>query len=329
MGEIDPSRVKLDVRSVLRASARTGALVVALAVVAAPRPVCAAPAADEALAETLFSSGKELMKERRWDDACAKFDAARKLSPGIGVTMWLAECHENAGRLATAWLYFRDAAASARARSDDRAKLADDRARKLEGRVARVRLVADDGFHGDVYRDAVKLPAEAIGEATPVDPGTYRYRFVEPGRPTREVRVEVKEEGRTYEVRASGGAVVADAVVAAPAPAPRPARPAEARAGRGLGYVLLGVGAVGVAVGSGFGLDAATKHARSNDGHCTGALCDAEGVELRDQALASATVSTIAFAVGAAALVAGAAVFLGVFDRARPAAVRSMTSLSW
>lgn len=351
MTKRDSSRNRPDIRSgrlgqtpalraVLRAPARVGAsLVLSLSIFAASSPVSAAPAADEALAETLFTSGKELMKERRWDDACAKFDAARRLSPGIGVTMWLADCHENAGRLATAWIYFRDAAAFARARSDDRAKLADDRARKLERRLARVRVVVGDAFHGEVYRDGVKLPPEAVGEATPVDPKTYRYRFVEAGQ-AREVLVEVKEEGRTYDVKPSEGVIVAQGAPA-PAPAPPPAPLASSRApdssasvgeprkSHALGYVFFGIAAAGVGVGSGFGFDAANKHEQSNDGHCTGTRCDAEGVDLRDRALASATVSTIGFAVGAAALVAGVAVFLGVFDRTRTSAVRSTSGLAW
>ena len=315
------------VGSLLLRARAAGALVLLLALVlGAAREARAAGTADEALAESLFTSGKTLMNERRWDEACAKFDAVRKLSPGIGVTMWLAECHEKAGRLATAWLYFREAATSARTRSDDRAALADTRAKKLEPRLARVRIVAG-GFRGEVFRDEVKLPEGAIGEAMPVDPGKYRYRFVEAGRPDREAIIHVTEEGRTYDVSPPEAAAAPSIPSATPPTrqAPAPSEPAKSRV---LGYVLLGVAAAGIGVGSGFGLDAAAKRDRSNEGHCTGNVCDAEGIGLRDRAFESATLSTVAFVVGAGALVASAAVFLGVFDSA-PRRAGTTAVLRW
>lgn len=316
------------------------ALAIGLALSTSTSAARAAGAADEALAETLFTSGKALMRDQRWDEACAKFDSARKLSPGIGVTMWLAECHEKAGRLATAWIYFREASASAGAHADDRKKLADARAKKLEPRLARIRIDAQ-GFAGEIYRDDVKLPEGVTGEVTPVDPGTYRFRFVETSGAARVVTVDARDEGRTYDVRPSDGAPIANA---APAPKAAPpneratnaARPlgkadTEASASRPvvshtIGWALLGVAAVGVGVGAGFGLDASSKNDRSNDGHCVGNACDREGLALRDDAFGSATVSTIAFAVGAGALAAGVLVLLDVFGHTAPRATASVGS---
>lgn len=286
-----------------------------------------ADAADEALAETLYTSGKALMSEKRWDEACTKFDSARKLSPGIGVTMWLADCHEQAGRLASAWLYFRDAAANARSRGDGRASLAEARARKLEPKLPRVRVIAQ-GYRGEIFRDGVKLPDGALGEATPIDFGTYRYRFVDDERVARELVVTVSEESRTYDIspeEASPVSTPPDATDATTAPSnPEPDVPVVAPPKRRtLGYVFMGLALVGGGLGAGFGVDALGKRDRSNDGHCTGNLCDAEGVSLRDRALASATISTVSFAVAAVALAAGSAIFLGVFDRSPSASARA------
>lgn len=290
---------------------------------------------DDVAAESLFASGKALMKERRWSEACAKFDASRKLSPGIGITLWLADCEEKAERTASAWLHFREGASLARQQGDSRVSLAEDRAKKLEAKLSRVRVVLD-GFRGQVLRDGVELPAGALDTATPVDPGRYTFRFVERGRPTREAIVEVSSDARLVDVRVSDARDVEDApassAASAPAPASVPVRAeAEARPSRTAGYVLLGISAVGLGVGTAFGVSAANAKSQSNDGHCTGNTCDAEGVSLRDDAFGRATVSTIAFGVGLVALGAGVLVFTGVFDKspAKSAVSASLGGLRW
>jgi hypothetical protein len=48
----------------------------------------------------------------------------------------------------------------------------------------------------------------------------------------------------------------------------------------------------------------------SNSGHCHGNLCDQAGVDLRSEAKSNALASTIAFALGSAAVVGGVVVWL-------------------
>jgi hypothetical protein len=286
----------------------------------------AAAPADEAMAEQLFTSGKALMNEHRWPEACAKFDAARKLSPGIGITLWLAECHERGGRLASAWLFFREAATTARAKGDPRGKVAEGRVEQLLPRLARLRIVVPAGWGGQVLRDDLRLPREVLGEATPIDPGRYRYRFLGDDGETSELTVEIAEEGRTYEIKPADATPVLrppsttpPPPVAASAAVPPPAAPPS----RLPGWLALGAGAIAAGVGAGFGLDAASKQSASDDGHCVARSCDAEGVRLRDAAFDSALVSTVAFAVSGVAIAAGVLVFTGVFDRRRAAALGS------
>ena len=293
-------------------------------------PARASGAADEAAAEALFAAGKGLMTNLRFDEACAKLDASRRLSPGIGITMWLADCHEKAGRLASAWLGFRDAVSLARASGDSRAKLAEGRAAALEPRLARVRVMAE-GFIGNVYRDDVLLPPGALDLPTPVDRGMYRYRFVAPNGATRATTVTVSEDGHLYEVRPADGEPATDprtTMTVSPAARVRTevSSATPAARDRTWGFVFFGLAAVGAGVGTGFGLAAAEKQSASNDGHCSDNLCDGQGVSLRDSALRSATVSTLAFAVALVAAGAGTAIFLGVFDRSSS---RSSSRSSW
>jgi serine/threonine-protein kinase len=72
-----------------------------------------------------------------------------------------------------------------------------------------------------------------------------------------------------------------------------------------VGFVVGAAGIVGVGVGSYFGVAAISS---KNDGaaHCSGKFCDAQGLSDENDAHTKATVSTVAFAVGAVALAAGA-----------------------
>src|SRR5450755_429104 len=75
-------------------------------------------AQDKAAADSLFDDGKRLVAAGDFEHACPKFEASLKLSPRVGVKLNLADCYEKAGRTASAWAEFREAAAFA-ARSND------------------------------------------------------------------------------------------------------------------------------------------------------------------------------------------------------------------
>ena len=106
-------------------------------------------------------------------------------------------------------------------------------------------------------------------------------------------------------------AVVPPVAGAAPPPGPTPPPKLEpfttkpAAWQRPTGYALGGVGIVAIGLGAYFGIDT-FKQRDARDPHCVGTFCDAEGVRLNDKAHTSATISTVAFAIGAAALGAGA-----------------------
>jgi hypothetical protein len=78
----------------------------------------------------------------------------------------------------------------------------------------------------------------------------------------------------------------------------------SALAGRWPALVAGGVGVVGVVVGSVFGLKSMSDSDESEK-HCSGNQCTAEGVALRDDALAAGNVSTVGFIIGGVGLAAG------------------------
>jgi len=98
--------------------------------------------------------------------------------------------------------------------------------------------------------------------------------------------------------------------------APNESPPATAQPQHGLPtstYLLAGLGIIGLGVGAGYGMRA-TSLASQADGYCDGRACrDQKGIDLRNDANASATVSTISVGVGLAAI--GAAVWTGLSPR--------------
>jgi hypothetical protein len=69
------------------------------------------------------------------------------------------------------------------------------------------------------------------------------------------------------------------------------------------------VGIAGIGLGSFFGLHAKSLHDDAETNHCDPLTCDEAGVSLTKDARTNATISTIAFSAGAAALVAGLVVY--------------------
>src|SRR5580700_11230615 len=86
-------------------------------------------------ADALFNAGRSLLEAGEYSDACPKFAESQKLAPGLGVTLYLADCYERLGRTASALAEFRRAVTIALARGDARGTVAEQRASSLEGRV--------------------------------------------------------------------------------------------------------------------------------------------------------------------------------------------------
>ena len=304
----------------------------------------AAYAADPAGAQALFTEGKRLMTAGQFADACPKLEESQRLDPGIGTLFQLATCHQHVGKTATAWAEFLDVAAEAKsAGQKDREKAARDKASALESQVSKIviatRLRNADSVPGlEIKRDGVDVGRGQWGVALPIDPGEHKIVATAPGKKRWETTTRVASDGKTTTIEIP---VLEDAprpvavvppppstVTAAPAPTPVAVQPsaapntttgastetttnapADADANRGstqriVGVVIAGIGVAGIATGSVFGVMSKSKHDDSS-AHCDGNVCDATGVQLRDDARTNGNISTIAFGAGAAALVGG------------------------
>jgi len=279
-------------------------------------------ASNRAAAEALFNQGRSLAASGKYAEACPKFEASEKLDPGLGTILNLADCYEKLGKTASAWAEYREAIPLARAAgSKVREDLATERAKALESRLSMLTIramVGEDSAGLDIRRDGIPVQPAELGSPIPVDPGPHTVEAVAPGKQKWSSTVELSDAQKlSVEVPA----------LTASAPAPVPAKPitappveqsaATSSSQRTVAMVVGAVGVVGVGVGAVFGLGASSKWSDAKS-HCSAYPygCDAEGVDARASANSKATVSTVAFIVGGAAL-AGAAVLWFTADSSK------------
>lgn len=135
--------------------------------------------ADAAAADVLFTDARKLMEEKRYLEACLKFEGSYKEEPTLGTLLNLANCNEVSGQLATAWARWGEAEAKARQQNDDRAELARERREALAPRLPKLTVQVINPRPGlSVLRDDVELPAGSFGSALPVDPGLHAVQVV-------------------------------------------------------------------------------------------------------------------------------------------------------
>jgi hypothetical protein len=282
---------------------------VALVVVVVAASAAPASADPQAEAVVLFDQGIKDMKAGRLDKACPELQASLDLVKDSGTKGALARCHGLAGRLATAWLLWRELADTAPTRdlrSDAAAQAA-----KLEPRLPRytIRLARA------VPRVTVQINGRSVATNVPVpvpiDPG--KLSVSASGQDTEVwTRDYTAVEGQTLTIEIPE---LAPRVVAVKRPRPverAPVEPAKP-AGRGRRVVALVLGGVALGAAGGgtyFGLDARREY-RAAERLCDGAIdqCPPDQVSASqrrvDDARVSATWSTaMVGAAGAVALTA-------------------------
>jgi serine/threonine-protein kinase len=294
-------------------------------------------ASDKVAAETLFEEGRKLVNQGQYVAGCRKLAESQRLDPGTGTLLNLADCYERAGRTATAWATWREAAAAARSSGQtEREQLAREHATALEAKLVRLAIdVADTNRVPGltISRDDAPVSEALWGSSVPVDPGRVVVRASAPGyqawstevqiaadRPETRVSVPALSSlGAAPPVGTVPGQSVpgqsTDAVPGASPPGgtvPGGAVPGTADSGtpgsgrRVLGIVAVSLGGVGVAVGSYFGLKAKSKYSDSKV-YCTTSInvCQPQGVQLRNEAISAGNLATVGFALGGVALVGG------------------------
>ena len=300
----------------------------------APRAALAQTAEDKAAAQAAFDEGKRLMIAHAYADACPKFAESLRRDPGIGTMLGLADCFEKNGQTASAWAEFHEAAGAAARKGDKRESIARENSARLEPLLSKVvvRVSPEADVRGLVIkRDGVEVGRASWGEAVPVDPGVHAVAASAPGRLDWQTTVSVASEPSTQTVAiprldAAPTPPPAEASAAPPQAPPPPNDSRVTAEDRGrpqriAAVAVAGAGAVGVVVGIAFGLHAKSQLDASNsNGHCNASdACDGPGLSLRSSAESAALVSTVAFALGGAAIAGGAVLWFTAPSGDRPA----------
>ena len=274
-------------------------------------------AGQRAIAEALFREGRDLMKAGRTPEACRKFEESLRLDRVLGTLLNSAVCHEEEGKISTAWAEFTEAAErAAKEGQADRVTFANDRAAELAPRLPRLAIMvqAASSTPGlEVTRDGTPLGSGAWNTSLPIDPGNVVIEATAPDHEPWRGVVRVEErEARTIEVPAlRKKPKPPPAPVVQPAPvAPPPPPPQFWTATRTAGVIVTGAGAAVLTVGGLFGLDAINKRADS-DAYCSGDQCtDQRGVSLNEDAKRSAGIADVATGIGAALTITGVALLV-------------------
>jgi hypothetical protein len=240
--------------------------------------------ADDVVAagEALFRRGLEDMLAGRFATGCPALAESNRLDPRLGTLFTLAECHANAGEIASAVAHYQDflvavnrLPAAQRVRHRERVQVAERRKAELEPVVPQLILSLRPGTdpRAVVMRDGITLGQPARGVPLPIDPGRHVVSVQLPGGERQEVMVDIAR-GETKEVIlpppstvAAPGAVGKGASASLRgSPQPPPPAVAVPRPGRlrRVGAVVGGAGAI-VTIAGGASLVVAWLKVRSID----------------------------------------------------------------
>jgi serine/threonine-protein kinase len=295
-------------------------------------PARAQQSSNKVAAEALFEQGRQLVAAGKYADACPKLADSQRLDPSSSTLLNLASCYEKAGRTATAWATYKEAASSANATNRKEYQAAAERhAAALEPKLAHATITAAAPVDGlEISLDGSPVVKSAWGAAIPVDAGSHAVEARAPGKKPYSGKIDVKADGDSIafavpELEAAPEAPAPVAPVVAPAPAPppeaaaaptQPAAPVETApyiSGQRLAAVIVGgVGVVGVGVGTLFAFSAKSKYDDSLKlcSQTDQNVCSQAGVSQRDDARSAGNLATVGFIVGGVALATGAVLWL-------------------
>ncbi len=260
---------------------------------------------DKAAAEALFEEGLALVEKGEIAAACERFAESQRRDPQLGTLLYLATCHEQQGKTATAWVEFKDALGQAeQARNAARIDQAKQGVTRVEAVLARVRL-----------KVAAPAPAQKItingreirtfDTALPYDPGELVIEAEAPDRVKSQTKVMLAPGPGTTEVEIAELAIAELAIGKKPdGPAEKP----EPERDRTLAYIVGGAGLGVVALGLAFGGVAMSEQSSADD-ECDGRFCTQEGLDGHDRADAWAWASNVSIGVGVAAVGTGVLLF--------------------
>lgn len=291
---------------------RTLATALPLAIVLVAGGARTASAQDrEVDAERLFREGQKLLEERRFGEACPKFEAAYNKDHSLGTLINLAFCHKEQGALWYAWMEFREAEVKAtELNRPDRRDFAKQRIAELEKLLPKV--VIDNPQKvplTDVLVEDRKVWEAERGAVFAAEAGQRRFIFKARGKKKGALLINITKGDKLQHVSVpdmEDGSDEPPPKVETPSDGPKLEAPAHAEPRDGstqrtIGWIALGVGGVGAVLGSIEGISAISSPCAG------GKTCSADD---KSSGNTSATIADVAFIVGAVGVVGGIALIL-------------------
>jgi len=260
----------------------------------------------DARAKALFDEGKTAFAEGNYGVACDKLAASYKLAQLSSTRGLLAACYEKIGKLASAWVAYRDSAAIAERQGNaERAQAARDKAAELEPKLAKlaidVKAVATIAGI-EITIDGVAQPRAALDGPLPIDGGPHVIAADALGYKKWTTTIDIADGEKQ---RTAVPALVAD-----------PAELEEAKGGgrklsrrKLIGLAIGGGGVVTLGVSIAFGVAAKLEW---NGAHCTsdGVCPDIDAKAKADSAARTANIATVLGIAGVALAATGAVIYL-------------------
>jgi tetratricopeptide (TPR) repeat protein len=237
------------------------ALLVALALVALPSAAFA-DKASKARADKLFEDGRGYLASKEYKLACTAFEQSQQADPAIGTQLNIALCYEEWGKLAKAYKAYVEAARQAKAKKDNREKVARKKVSEIEPKLARLRVSIPPSV--DPYSiflfDEQETSREDLVEERLVDAGKHTVEVRVAGSPPKITNVQIaagEQKSVTIELPApvvttpppDGGRGGGGTVTTGPATQTTEARPRKKGKLYG-GIGLMGGGALAVGIAS-------------------------------------------------------------------------------
>lgn len=262
-------------------------------------------------AAVLFHEGREDAKRGDYQAACPKFEKSFAVAAKPGTLLNLADCHEKRGKLARALASY-ERLLPLLAPGDERVQVAEGRIAELQKKVARLTLTGRLPLGALVKQDGEEVLSSEMNTPRPMDPGGHVVEIKQSGKPERRLEIVLREaESRTLDL--SDPETVPPAV-SRPAPVSKaevePRREtlhgaAPPPRDRSAAYAVGGAGGVAMLVAGVTGAMALSKKG-TMDSHCDGAsACDQQGLDAASSGRSLATISNIAFGLGALGLGVG------------------------
>jgi hypothetical protein len=283
----------------------------------------------DADAERLFREGQKLLEERRYGEACPKFEAAYKKDQQLGTLLNLAYCHKEQGATWLSWVEFKEAEVKAiELKRNDRRDFARQRMVELEKSLVRVVVERQQKVElTEILVEDRRVPEAERSIVFAAEPGERKITFRARGKAQVVAYVTLAKGDRPQRITVPPMEDEKEAIAAEPPPTPAtdepraPAAPSpspaagERSSGSGqktVAIVLAGVGLAGIGAGAVTGLmtlsNPCTDSAKREDPN--GCPPNDDGRDKTSRGETTGMISNISFGVGGAALVAALVLYL-------------------